>query len=47
MAESGKKYIHCAIMILLMLSGFILPPMGSVTALGMKVCGVFLGMMWA
>lgn len=44
--RSSKQYIHCAIMILLMLSGFILPPVGSITALGMRVCSVFLGMMW-
>lgn len=46
MLENRKQYLHCIIMILLMFSGFIFPPIASITPLGMKVCGVFLGMMW-
>lgn len=46
MSKNSKQYIHCAIMLILMFSGFVLPPVGAITQLGMVVCGVFLGMMW-
>lgn len=40
------SYIHVAIMIVLMLCGGFLPTFGQVTPLGMKVFGVFLGLLY-
>ncbi len=40
------SYIHVAIMIALMLCGGFLPTFGQVTPLGMKVFGVFLGLLY-
>lgn len=39
-------YIHSAIVILLMFGFGFLPPIGSVTPLGMKAIGIFLGSIW-
>lgn len=40
------SYIHVAIMITLMLCGSFLPTFGQITPLGMKVFGVFLGLLY-
>lgn len=40
------SYIHAAIMIILMISGYFLPPFGQITPLGMRVFGVFLGLLY-
>ncbi len=40
------SYIHVAIMIALMLCGSFLPTFGQITPLGMKVFGVFLGLLY-
>ena len=49
-ASSGKKtiktYIHVLVMFILMLGGGVVPAMGSITPLGMKVLGVFLGLIY-
>lgn len=49
--RNGKKggislWVPPAIMIVLMLSGWVLPAFGTVTEFGVKVLGIFLGMMW-
>ena len=46
MSESMKKYLHTIVMIVLLFSGFFVPATGLVTGYGMKVIGIFLGMMW-
>ena len=51
MGETAKKsgvglWLHPAIMVVLMLSGWILPTFGTITEFGIKVLGIFLGMMW-
>ncbi len=52
MSEASKTkntgwYVHSLITILLMFGfGYIVPPFGSITDVGMKVLGVFLGMLW-
>lgn len=45
-SKNAKKYIHVAITLLLMIGIGLLPSFGQVTPLGMKVLGVFLGMMY-
>lgn len=44
--KNTMKYIHAAIMIMLMLCGGFLPAFGQITPLGMKVFGVFLGLLY-
>lgn len=44
--KNTMKYIHAAIMIMLMLCGGFLPTFGQITPLGMKVFGVFLGLLY-
>ncbi len=51
MGEVAKKsgiglWLHPVIMVALMVSGWVLPPFGTVTEFGVKVLGIFLGMMW-
>jgi len=47
MDTRAKRYLHCFIMLLLLFSGFIIPAgEGAITPYGMKVVGIFLGMMW-
>ena len=51
MGEAAKKssiclWLHPVIMLVLMLSGWVLSPFGTVTEFGVKVLGIFLGMMW-
>lgn len=41
-----KSYVHVAIMLVLMLGIGFLPPVGDITPLGMKVLGVFLGLVY-
>lgn len=45
-AKNTKSYIHVAIMLALMLGIGYLPPFAQVTPLGMKVLGVFLGLVY-
>lgn len=46
-AKKGKMtYVHVVIMLALMLGGGLLPPFGEITPLGMKVFGVFLGLLY-
>ena len=49
-ASIAKKntisYIHVAIMLALMLGGGYLPPIAQITPIGMKVLGVFLGLVY-
>ncbi len=47
-ARSRKSlYINTTIMVLIMVGlGYIVPPIGPITPMGMKVLGVFLGMVW-
>ena len=40
------SYIHVAIMFILMFGVGFLPPFGQITEIGMKVLGVFLGLLW-
>lgn len=42
----SKKEINIVIVLVLCFSGWVLPPFGQITALGMKVLGVFLGMIY-
>jgi len=42
----GKKEISVIIMVILCFSGWVLPPFAGITPLGMKVLGVFLGMIY-
>ncbi|MBR2008575.1 MAG: hypothetical protein IJ936_00460 [Peptococcaceae bacterium] len=45
--RSNSYYVHTAITLFFMfVFGYIAPTFGSVTPLGMKVLGVFLGMLW-
>ncbi len=44
--KNTMTYIHTAIMIALMLCGGFLPEFGQITPLGMKVFGVFLGLLY-
>ena len=40
-------YIHTVIVLFLMFGfGYIVPPIGSITQMGMHVLGVFLGLLW-
>ena len=39
--------IHSFICVVLMLSGWLLPPIASITPLGMKVLGIFIGSVYA
>lgn len=44
--SSIRLWLHPVIMLVLMLSGWVLSPFGTVTEFGVKVLGIFLGMMW-
>lgn len=44
--NNKKSYMHATIMIILMLCGNFLPTFGQITPLGMKVLGVFLGLLY-
>ena len=44
--NNKKSYMHVAVMIVLMLCGNFLPTFGQITPLGMKVLGVFLGLLY-
>lgn len=44
--NNKKSYMHAAVMIVLMLCGNFLPTFGQITPLGMKVLGVFLGLLY-
>ncbi len=50
MSDIAKKnkmvYLHIAIMLVLMFGIGFLPPFGQITALGMKVLGCFLGIVY-
>lgn len=51
MVEAAKKkgiglWLHPIIMVVLMLSGWVLPTVGTITEFGMKVLGIFIGLMW-
>lgn len=46
MTTSVKNYIHCLIMAVFMIGSFFIPGQGTITDYGMKVIGIFLGMMW-
>ena len=46
MSENTKSYIHTALGILIMLLGFVVPPFGPVTAVGVKCLFIFVGMVY-
>ena len=39
-------YINCVIFFIIMFSGWFLPPFASITELGMKVLGIFIGVVY-
>lgn len=46
MSKNTKSYIHTAIGILIMLLGFVIPPFGPVTEVGVKCLFIFIGMVY-
>ena len=48
-AINGKtmKYVHIIVMFVLMIGIGLLPPFGQITELGMKILGIFIGIMYA
>ena len=46
MSKNTKSYIHTALGILIMLLGFVVPPFGPVTAVGVKCLFIFVGMVY-
>lgn len=44
--KSNKRYIHIAIMFVLMFGMGFLPTFGQITPMGMKVLGVFIGLVY-
>ena len=41
-----KKYVHPCIVVLIMLLGFVIPPVAPITEMGMAVIFIFAGMIW-
>lgn len=44
--NSLKYYVHCAVFIFLLFFIRLIPPFGEITALGMQVLSVFVGLIY-
>lgn len=46
MTKQQARYIHIAIMLTLIIGFHFLPPIGTITPVGMKILGIFLAMLY-